>query len=87
MLEAKNDRKTGADMKKELDLSFGGAYDVIVVGAGTAGVFAAISAARRGAKTLLVEKNALPGGTGPPRRNTSALQTCRLTRPLSPETT
>ena len=50
-------------MKKELDLSFGGAYDVIVVGAGTAGVFAAISAARRGAKTLLVEKNALPGGT------------------------
>ena len=51
------------DMQKELDFAFGGAYDVIVVGAGIAGVFAAISAARRGAKTLLVEKNALPGGT------------------------
>ncbi len=50
-------------MNKELDFAFGGAYDVIVVGAGTAGIFAAISAARRGAKTLLVEKNALPGGT------------------------
>lgn len=51
------------DMQKELDFACGGTYDVIVVGAGTAGVFAAVSAARRGAKTLLVEKNSLPGGT------------------------
>lgn len=50
-------------MNKELDFAFGGTYDVIAVGAGTAGIFAAISAARCGAKTLLVEKNALPGGT------------------------
>ncbi len=38
-------------------------YDVVVVGAGTAGVFAAISAARCGAKTLLIEKNCHLGGT------------------------
>ncbi len=37
--------------------------DVIVVGGGTAGVFAAISAARTGAKTVLVEKNSILGGT------------------------
>lgn len=37
--------------------------DVVVVGGGTAGVFAAISAARLGASVLLVEKNAMLGGT------------------------
>lgn len=39
------------------------AYDVIVVGGGTAGVIAAIQAGRAGAHTLLVEKNGMPGGT------------------------
>jgi len=38
-------------------------YDVIVVGGGTAGVVAAIQAARSGASTLLVEKNGMLGGT------------------------
>ena len=38
-------------------------YDVIVVGGGTAGVVAAVQAGRAGAKTLLVEKNAMLGGT------------------------
>lgn len=38
-------------------------YDVVVVGGGTAGVFAAIAAARTGAKTLLAEKTAMLGGT------------------------
>lgn len=38
-------------------------FDVIVFGAGTAGIVAAVQAARAGASTLLVEKNALPGGT------------------------
>jgi hypothetical protein len=38
-------------------------YDVIVVGGGPAGVPAAIQAARLGARTLLVEKNAMLGGT------------------------
>ena len=37
--------------------------DVVVVGGGTSGVFAAISAAKTGAKTILVEKNSILGGT------------------------
>lgn len=50
-------------MIRKIDFLNGGEYDVIVVGAGTAGVFAAISAARSGAKTILIEKTSLPGGT------------------------
>ncbi len=38
-------------------------YDVVVVGGGTAGVIAAIQAGRAGARTLLVEKNGMLGGT------------------------
>lgn len=38
------------------------AYEVIVVGGGIAGVSAAVSAARRGAKTLLIEKQINLGG-------------------------
>jgi glycine/D-amino acid oxidase-like deaminating enzyme len=38
-------------------------YDVIVLGGGTAGVVAAIQAGRAGAKTLLVEKAGMLGGT------------------------
>lgn len=38
-------------------------YDVIVVGGGTAGVVAAVQAARAGALTLLVEKTGMLGGT------------------------
>lgn len=38
-------------------------YDVAVIGGGTAGVFAAISAAKSGVKTILVEKNSTLGGT------------------------
>lgn len=37
-------------------------YDVVVCGGGVAGVAAAISAARQGAKTILVEKQCLLGG-------------------------
>lgn len=37
--------------------------DVVVIGGGTAGVFAAISSAMCGAKTLLIEKNSMLGGT------------------------
>ena len=37
-------------------------YDVVVIGGGPAGIAATISAARCGASTLLVEKNAYPGG-------------------------
>ena len=38
-------------------------FDIIVVGGGTAGVVAAIQCGRAGMRTLLVEKNGLPGGT------------------------
>ena len=37
--------------------------DILVVGGGSAGCFAAISAARTGANVLLVEKNGMLGGT------------------------
>ena len=38
-------------------------YDIIIIGGGVAGLCAAIQAARDGARTLLVEKNGMPGGT------------------------
>jgi len=38
-------------------------FDVVVAGAGTAGVFAAIASARTGAKTILIEAKGYPGGT------------------------
>ena len=39
-----------------------GAYDVVVVGGGIAGVAAAVAAARNGAKTALIEKESALGG-------------------------
>jgi len=38
-------------------------FDVVVAGGGTAGVVAAIAAARHGAKTVLIEMKGYPGGT------------------------
>jgi hypothetical protein len=38
-------------------------YDVVIAGAGTAGVVAAIASARHGAKTALIEIKGYPGGT------------------------
>lgn len=38
-------------------------YDIIVVGSGSAGLAAAISAAENGARTLMIEKNPTLGGT------------------------
>lgn len=41
-----------------------GEYDVVVVGGGSAGIAAAVSAAQRGASTLLVERYGFLGGMG-----------------------
>jgi hypothetical protein len=38
-------------------------FDVVVAGGGTAGVFAALSAARQGARTILIESKGYCGGT------------------------
>lgn len=38
-------------------------FDVVVAGAGTAGVVAALAAARQGAKTVVIEAKGYPGGT------------------------
>ncbi len=50
-------------MIKELPLKAVIEKDVVVVGGGTAGCFAAISAAAAGADTALIEKNGVLGGT------------------------
>jgi ribulose 1,5-bisphosphate synthetase/thiazole synthase len=38
-------------------------FDVIIAGAGTAGVVAAVASARQGAKTAIIETKGYPGGT------------------------
>ena len=49
-------------MKINQEYSFGGAYDVIVCGGGPSGLAAAVSSARGGAKTLLIEQGGCLGG-------------------------
>ncbi len=48
--------------QEDLEVIFDG--DVVVIGGGAAGIAAAVSAARNGAKTLLVEQRGFAGGTG-----------------------
>ena len=57
--EGERARLTGVVPEEIVD---GGAYDVVVVGAGTGGIGAAVSAARTGARTLLVHDRPVPGG-------------------------
>ena len=49
------------DIKTQLQIRYD--VEVVVVGGGPAGCFAAIAAARNGVKTLLIEKNGILGGT------------------------
>ena len=49
-------------MKYEFQVNHKGIYDVIVVGSGPAGIAAAISSGRNGAKTLLIESLGRVGG-------------------------
>ena len=49
-------------MKYQIEAKSYGEYDVVVCGGGTAGCFAAIAAAREGAKTLLIERSFAVGG-------------------------
>ncbi|OGV69811.1 MAG: hypothetical protein A3K19_28830 [Lentisphaerae bacterium RIFOXYB12_FULL_65_16] len=51
-------------MNYSADIPVRGTYDVVVVGAGPAGIGAAVTSARLGRKTLLVEKYGYPGGVG-----------------------
>src|SRR5690554_4671095 len=48
--------------EEKRDITVEGEYDVIVCGAGPAGVSAAIEAGRNGSKTLLVEAHGCLGG-------------------------
>jgi hypothetical protein len=51
-----------ATMRYTRELSVGETFDVVVAGGGPAGIAAAIAAARRGARTLLVERFGFLGG-------------------------
>src|SRR3954468_19937642 len=48
-------------MNREYHESLDDQYDAVILGAGAAGLFAAIRAAEGGARVLLVEKNRRPG--------------------------
>ena len=49
-------------MKYTIEAKQGREYDVIVCGAGTSGVVAAIAAGRQGARVLLIERSFHVGG-------------------------
>lgn len=58
------EKKSGRIGSSEIHTQFGEHYDVIVVGLGTAGSFAAMQAARKGLRVLAIERLNGMGGTG-----------------------
>ena len=54
----------GASPVGKAEIAIGKEIDILVAGAGAAGIAAAVSAARQGAKTLLMDKQSAAGGTG-----------------------
>lgn len=61
---ARTDREQKSFSLKKSKIQFDDQWDVIVVGGGPSGCTAAVSAAREGAKTLLVEATGALGGMG-----------------------
>ena len=55
-------KKTDTYLFETLQTPVRGEYDVIVAGGGTAGIVAAVAAARNGARTALVEREMFLGG-------------------------
>ena len=62
-------RKTMETVSFTRQLSVAENVDVLVVGAGPAGIGAAVCAARNGARTLVFDQNGCVGGHNRPRRS------------------
>jgi len=64
---ARAQRRTVTEPAKQVPVAY--EADVVVAGGGMSGVFAAIAAARQGAKTLLIERHSVIGGVSGPGLN------------------